>query len=568
MGVHKSAKIMYRVVFLLAICLGSHMIDALANCPAGCLCNDEILEVICEEKANLDVFPIALNPSIKKLMIKNNKIRAIDSSVQFYPELESMDLGNNHLLNLRTKTFDFQRLLKELNLNNNKIGSIENSTFTGLQELRILNLRGNYIEELGDYLFHTLAKLEELNVGNNRISKLEPESFVGLISLKILYLDDNSLTSVPASSFLPLHSLAELFIGVNSFPTIQDNAFASLTKLTTLNLKGAALSNVSAHSFAGLESLRILDLSDNRLTRIPTKEMSTLSRLEVLHLGQNFFEVIGDKAFEGLSNLQYFEIVGSKKLQRIAPNAFIENGNLKQIKLQANKEFTSLEPNSLNGLPFLKVLILKDNAIETMRENLFEWSLLENLDLSDNPLRCDCHLLWYKSYLNIRSYNSLSSQHANNSINATTSSFSVNSVKLADASNSSSIVCSAPPFVKDKELRKVSAEFLGCTPTSDPRTQAIICGLLVVSAAIITALILVAYKCRRRKFRNVLKDSGWDISSTIGRKEREYQKTYAAPQYIDSLRKVGSSSPTHCNVQGVNNYQQYPLTPMIPITEL
>ena len=559
---HKSAKIMYQVVFLLATCLGSHMIDALANCPAGCLCNDEILEVMCEDKANLEVLPIALNPSIRKLIIKNNKIRTIDSSVQFYPELEHLDLGNNHLFNLRTRTFDFQRHLKEMHLNNNKIGSIENSTFTGLQELRILNLRGNYIEELGDYLFHTLAKLEELNVGNNRISKLDPESFVGLTSLKILYLDDNSLTSVPAASFLPLHSLAELFIGVNSFPTIQDHAFASLKKLSTLNLKGAALSNVSTHSFAALESLRILDLSDNRLTRIPTKEMSKLGRLEVLSLGQNFFEVIGDKAFEGLSNLQYLEIVGSKKLQRIAPNAFVENGNLKQIKLQANKEFTSLEPNSLNGLPFLKVLILKDNAIETMRENLFEWSLLENLDMSDNPLRCDCHLLWYKSYLNIRSYNNLS----NSSINAT-SSFSVNSAKLSDA-NSSSIICSAPPFVKDKELRKVSAEFLGCTPTSDPRTQAIICGLLVVSAAIITALILVAYKCRRRKFRNVLKDSGWDISSTIGRKEREYQKTYAAPQYIDSLRKVGSSSPTHCNIQGVNNYQQYPLTPMIPITEL
>ena len=567
------------------------LVISLANCPAGCNCNDDSLVVKCDEKGNLDVLPIALNPSIKHLIIKKNKIKSIDSSIQFYPDLEYLDLSDNHLLNLPSRTFQYQKKLVELHLNNNKVGQFEPSTFIGMEQLQILNMRGNFIDQLENLSFSTLQRLEELNLGKNRIANILPDAFLGLYNLKILYLDDNSLNQVPAMSFSPLANLAELFIGINSFSTIEENAFAKLKKLTTLNLNGAALHNVSLTAFVGLESLRIMDLSVNRLVRIPTKELSVLSRLEELTIGDNNFEIIPEKAFDGLTNLHMLEIINSKKLKRVQSNAFLSNGNLRSIRFISNEELSQFESNAFNGLPFLKVLVLKNNAIETLRENLYEWDNLKTLDLSENPLHCDCHLLWYKNYLirnsnnnNINNNNNNNNNNNqitnNNSImsnNSIASNYSINSAKISvvnddnsSVSQSSNIKCSSPPYVKDKELRKISAEFLGCTPNSDPRTQAIICGLLVISAAIITALILIAYKCRRRKFRNVLKDSGWDISSTIGRKDRDYHKTYVAPQYIDTLRKhATNSSPSHpCSMQGTNNYQQYPLSPMIPITEL
>lgn len=527
------------------------MILTLANCPFGCVCNDETYVVTCDEKGNLEVLPIALNPSLKQMIIKNNRIKLIEAGIQFYTELEYLDLSFNHIVNIPSRTFFFQKKLVELHLNNNKIGEIENRTFTDLPELQILNLRGNLVIELFDHSFSTLQRLEELNLGLNRISTIHTDAFIGLQNLKILYLDDNSLHKVPAQALIPLVNLAELFIGTNSFTTIENNAFGALKKLTTLNLKGSAIYNVSTNGFVGLESLRILDLSDNRLARIPTKELSVLSRLEELSIGQNKFEVIAEKAFEGLTNLLKIEIVGSQKLEKLLTNAFQDNSNLKTIKIQSNKELTHVE-NAFGGLAFLQVLILKDNAIETL--SIYELGdNVKLLDLSDNPLRCDCHILWYKKYLN--------------SI--------TNSTKLINTLNSeenssfpNNVICHSPNYVKDKELRKVSADFMGCTPTSDPKTQAIICGLLVISAATITAIILIVYKCRRRKFRNVLKDGGWDCS-TIMRKEREYQKTYAIPQYIDNLRKVGSSSPSHsCTSHSVNNYQQYPMKTMIPSTEL
>lgn len=581
---------MMKTLGILLLVVMPTLINSLANCPNGCECNDDTLVVTCNE-TSLDVMPIALNPSIRKLIMRKNKIKSIESSIQFYPDLEFLDLSENHLLKLLSKTFQYQKKLIELNLGQNKISHIESDTFQGLEMLQILNMRGNLIDELKDYAFSSLSNLEELNLGQNRIAQIDPDAFYRLYNLKILYLDDNSLTHVPALSFPPLTNLAELFIGVNSFTTLEKNVFEKLKKLTTLSLNGAQLHNISSGAFTGLESLRILDLSSNRLTRIPTKEMSILNRLEELKIGMNDFDIISEKSFDGLSNLHQLEIIGAKKLVRVQNNAFIENGNLRVIRLTDNEELSQFESAAFHGLPYLKELILKNNAIESIRENLYEWDNLQTLDLSDNPLRCDCHLLWYKAFLNSRNShgnnnkgniivnnNSKSENNSiNNSSNSNTSSSSSSSVNLPkpnsltdnndiNFNHQHNIVCASPQFAKGKELAKLSADLFGCTPNSDPKTQAIICGLLVVTAATITALILLAYKCRRRKFRNVLKESGWDISSTIGRKDRDYHKTYAAPQYIDTMRKhTMSASPSHCSIPGANNYQQYP---MIPITEL
>lgn len=561
------------------------LINSLANCPNGCLCNDDTLVVTCDD-TNLDVMPIALNPSIKSLIMKNNKIKSIESAIQFYPDLEILDLSGNHLLKLPSRTFQYQKRLKEMRLNSNKIGHIEADTFHGMESIQVLNLRGNLIDLLEHNSFSSLLNLEELNLGENRIAEIKSDAFYRLYNLKILYLDDNSLSHVPAESFLPLTNLAELFIGVNSFTTLEKNAFEKLKKLTTLSLNGAQLHNISHGAFTGLDSLRVLDLSSNRLSRIPTKEISVLHRLEELSIGMNDFEIIPEKAFEGLSNLHQLEIIGANKLVRVQNNAFIDNGNLRIIRFISNEELSQFESAAFHGLPYLKELILKHNAIESIRENLYEWDNLQTLDLSDNPLRCDCHLLWYKTFLNVRNSHSRNKINtSNNSIsnnNSTASNYGVNSAKsnaVTDAESSNdvnhqhNIICASPAYAKGKEFAKLSSELFGCTPNSDPKIQAIICGLLVITAATITTLILIAYKCRRRKFRNVLKDSGWDISSTIGRKDRDYHKTYAAPQYIDTMRKhtMGAtiSSPSHCNnIPGANNYQQYPLTPMIPITEL
>ncbi|EAT42354.1 AAEL006099-PA, partial [Aedes aegypti] len=259
-------------LFILALIVPD-LSSSLLHCPHRCHCDDEKLDVNCEE-GHLDVVPIALNPSIQRLVIRNNKIRIIDSSVQFYSELTLLDLSYNYLFNIPDRTFARQNKLQQLHLNHNKISVVSNRTFVGLGDLLVLNLRGNLIDQIEPMTFTPLVKLEELNLGQNRISTvgLSAKALLGLMDLKILYLDDNRLEVIPSEeTFEPVNKLAELYISTNSLKVLRDGAFQVLSELTLLDVRSSLLSNVSAETFAGIENLKSLNLADNRFERIPSK---------------------------------------------------------------------------------------------------------------------------------------------------------------------------------------------------------------------------------------------------------------------------------------------------------
>lgn len=484
----------------------------------------------------------ALNPSIQRLVIKNNKIKTIDSSLQFYAELIYLDLSINHLLNIPARTFAHQKKLEELHLNHNKIGSVTNKTFLGLSSLTVLNLRGNFLDSIGRGVFSTLSKLEELNLGQNSISRIEVGAFDGLTNLRVLILDDNQLPSVPSVPLASVPNLAELFLGMNSFRTIPAGGFEMLPHLTKLDLKGAALSNISLHTFRGLESsLRQLDLSDNHLQRIPTVHMSELVRLEELSLGQNDFQIVPEGAFVGLKNLRRLEISGSTHLKKIQAGAFATNTNLESIVITSNKMLNELQEGALSGLPHLKHVILRENALTTLDEGLFPWNELHTIDLSDNPLLCDCRILWLRNLL-----------------------------VLKNSSQENAIYCHAPERLHSEPLIAISPTLLGCSHSTS-RQQAMFGALVVSSAATITALALLLYRYRRQ-IREICKGRCTE-SNQLGPKEREYQKTYYDEDSFLSRHTYAQATNQHpCNLAShpttLNHYSYYTPIHRPPITEL
>ncbi|XP_055628180.1 toll-like receptor 3 [Toxorhynchites rutilus septentrionalis] len=379
-------------LFILALIVPD-LSSSLLHCPSRCHCDDEKLDVNCEE-GHLDVVPIALNPSIQRLVIRNNKIRIIDSSVHFYSELTLLDLSYNYLFSIPDRTFVRQSKLQQLNLNHNKISVISNRTFVGLAELLVLNLRGNLIDQIEPMTFAPLVKLEELNLGQNRIENLglSVDGFLGLIDLKILYLDDNRLEVVPADdTFRPVDKLAELYIGTNSLSTIRNGAFAVFSELTLLDLRSSLLRNVSAETFAGIENIKSLNLADNRFEKVPSQALAVLRRLEELSIGQNYFAAVPGNSFRGLSNLKRFELRGSLYLKRIERAAFQTNTNLESVAIESNKALTEIEEGTFSGLLYLKHLSLRNNGFQRLDEGMFSWNNLRTLDISDNPINCDCY---------------------------------------------------------------------------------------------------------------------------------------------------------------------------------
>lgn len=470
--------------------------QALAFCPTGCTCNDETLVVQCE-KSKLDVLPITLNPSIQRLVLRNNKIKTIDSTFQFYGDLQYVDLSSNHMVSIPTKSFDNQRKLQELHLNKNKISALNNKTFHGLKSLTVLNLRENFLEELSKGLFAVLPQLEELNLGQNRISRIDPQAFDGLISLRVLYLDDNLLSSVPTQALSLLGSLAELHVGLNAFAYLPDDSFEGLDKLSVLDISGAGLSNISENAFRGLTGLRSLNLADNRLKSIPTKQLSELNRLEDLTIGQNDFVVIEEDSFKGLTNLRKLDITGATHLETIERGAFRDNMNLETVILSSNRKLDTIQEGALSGLPNLRHLVLKENAFTTLSESMLAWNELRILELTDNPLHCSCNLLWLGNLLVHR--------------------------------NLTSVHCTTPSPLREKSLRMLGADDLGCS-LHDSRQQAII-GAFCLSVAILLACLgFLLYRYRMR-VREALKDYKWN-KRAISRKEHEYQKTFSDDDYI------------------------------------
>lgn len=485
------------VIFLLVSAATAH-----AFCPGGCICDEENLVVACVE-ANLDVIPIALNPAIQRLVLKYNRIKTVAAALQFYSGLQYLDLSYNHLVSIPQKSFEAQKELVELHLNHNKISSISNRTFDGLVKLKVLSLRGNFLEDLPDKLFSALPNLEELDLGKNRITRIDSAAFSGMPSLRVLYLDDNMLKNVPTSSFPYLGSLAELHVGLNAFSTLADDTFKGLNKLSILDLSAAVLSNIGENAFRGLVTLRSLVLTSNRLVMIPTKQLGVLTRLEDLSIGQNEFSAVEINAFKGLSNLRHLDISGATNLEKVVKGALTENLNLDTLILSSNKKLRSLEDGALAGLPNLRHLILRDNGFTTFPESLVAWPELRKLDLSDNPLECTCSLLWLKELLLQR--------------------------------NTSQVLCASPPNLKNRSLKILSADDLGCA-LHDTRQQAII-GAICATAAFLAAILGLMLYRYRQAMQNALKDMKWNKPKIIG-KEQEYQKASSDDDFRNAQQQT------------------------------
>lgn len=487
---------MVRLVAVFAcVAMLTSSVCSVAFCPQGCTCDDETLVVSCIE-ANLDVIPITLNPAIQRLVLKYNRVKSVDAAFQFYGELQYVDLSHNHLVSMQAKSFEAQKKLVEFHLNHNRMSQISNKTFEGLKSLKVLSLRGNFLEDLPDKLFGALSLLEELDLGQNRIMRIDSTAFAGLPNLRILYLDDNMLKVVPTPTFPYLASLAELHVGLNVFNVLPDDTFKGLSKLSVLDVSDASLLNISDNAFRGLGSLRTLVLTGNRLTSIPTKQMSSLTRVEELSIGQNDFRSIEPHAFQGLQNLRQLDISGAPVLERIAKGCLSDNLNLESLTISSNKRLTTIEDGAFAGLPNLRHLVLRDNAFTTFSESTVAWPELRKIDVSENPLYCNCNLRWLKELLIQR--------------------------------NTSQVLCATPSHLKNKPLKSLSPDELGCA-MHDTRQQVIIGAICATAAFCAAALAVMLYRYRRA-MQSALKSVKWDKPKISG-KECEYQKTHLDDDY-------------------------------------
>ncbi|GFS34336.1 leucine-rich repeats and immunoglobulin-like domains protein 3 [Trichonephila inaurata madagascariensis] len=429
-------------------------------CPFRCLCNEDTLTVWCDGAA-LDVVPITLNPVLQELHLNGNKIKSVTASFTVYQNLRFLDMSQNLLSTLGKNNFLEQKDLRILHLNHNKITSLKANAFNGLSALKVLRLDGNAISEIDDEAFEPLYSLENLDLSRNSISTLSSSTFSGLIKLKELFLRDNRLTRVPTESFQNVKSLRSLDLGMNYIYVVHKSSFHHLYHLQVLSLDGCGIHIIENGAFFGMENIVSLFLQDNELKHVPTEVLLDIPFLQELHVGKNKISRLGPNDFRGLRALRTISVNGEDTLEVIENGTFADNQQLERLIISHNKILTHVEKDTFRGLDNLRILSLRGNQFTTFHEDMLPWDKLDVFDVRENPLICNCTLLWLWNLLKRENF--------------TTYGEDVTRVR-----------CKNPPVVSDQLLVDIGPEDLDCENRALKQILAItITGAGVVLAAVI-----------------------------------------------------------------------------------
>ena len=227
--------------------------------------------------------------SVHTLSLRGNDFQYLESICGHrLPNLKSLDLGHNNLVDLQKYCF--------------------NIYFTGGDNTDItLNFEHNFIPSLAGSTFLGLDKrLVRLLLNNNRITEIDVSTFTKLTRLTYLNLNHNSITSLEFLRDWQDNDLLELSLANNQIHTLLPGVFLNLDKLTKLNLDSNYLLYIESNAFSGMSSLSDLSIEYNLMTNLADGAFAGLSRLQKLKVTGNGLVTLKNCTFANLDNLVQF----------------------------------------------------------------------------------------------------------------------------------------------------------------------------------------------------------------------------------------------------------------------
>ena len=262
---------------------------------------------------------------------------------------------------------------RSLILDHNGITDLSSHSFKGW--LHLLSLRGNGLKMINRKCFHNLMDLQRLDLGQNKLKYIPSELFVinqdkdTLLDINLSY---NAITSLSQSHFQVLKNLIHIDLSHNELDIIRKGTFFHLKKLEVISLNNNKLNHIEEGSFAeNMNHLRHIDFSNNKLKSPPAFLFYLSFTLETVLLQMNMID------FEGLC--QTFD------------NLRLPNLNF-PITRKSNKKLINLSSNNISHL----------NPFEMTKQQAVKFQTILNyfeLDLTDNPLYCDCKTFELYTYL-------------------------------------------------------------------------------------------------------------------------------------------------------------------------
>ncbi|XP_063152767.1 leucine-rich repeat and immunoglobulin-like domain-containing nogo receptor-interacting protein 2 [Candoia aspera] len=344
-------------------------IGSTIGCPARCECSAQNKSVSCHRR-RLIAIPEGIPIETKILDLSKNRLKSVNpEEFTAFPLLEEIDLSDNIVANVEPGAFNSLFNLRSLRLKGNRLKLVPLGVFTGLSNLTKLDISENKIVILLDYMFQDLHNLKSLEVGDNDLVYISHRAFNGLLSLEHLTLEKCNLTAVPTEALSYLHNLISLHLRHLNINLLPAYAFKRLFHLKNLEIDyWPMLDMIPANSLYGL-NLTSLSITNTNLSTVPYAALKHLVYLTHLNLSYNPISTIESGMLADVLRLQELHIAGA--------------------------QLHTIEPHAFQGLRFLRVLNVSQNLLETLEENVFHSvKALEILCINNNPLACDCRLLW------------------------------------------------------------------------------------------------------------------------------------------------------------------------------
>ncbi|VDN08264.1 unnamed protein product [Thelazia callipaeda] len=259
-----------------------------------------------------------------------------------------------------------------------------------LYKKELLDLSANQLIRLEPLSFSGLNSLQQLVLSKNLLKRLLPDTFAGLNQLKWLDLSNNRLFAMAEHVFDDVPALQSLDLSKNNFTTFSPDTFVSMTALTHLDLSSNSL---VSPSFTGLSNLQYLNISNNLLHQVIPTNYRTLNSLIELDLSYNRMMELSTSSFDGLYSLQILQITHQPYLHSIKLNAFSGLANLRILNLSSCDVLEKIDENAFEYDDKIEVLDMSNCRLKRIPSKLVQWTRLKSLNLSGNPLHCDCEML-------------------------------------------------------------------------------------------------------------------------------------------------------------------------------
>ncbi|XP_034560591.1 leucine-rich repeat and immunoglobulin-like domain-containing nogo receptor-interacting protein 1 isoform X2 [Notolabrus celidotus] len=338
-------------------------------CPQPCRCNTMLLEANCSDR-QLNTVPDSLPQNIKLLNLTRNKIKTlVQQQFKALPQLLHLDLSDNELVFIEVEAFLGLQNLINLRLTHNHIKIIPVGAFAGMPKLKSLDISDNEILLFLDFTFCDLPALQYLTAVDNDIVFISHQALTGLTSLEELHLDGCNLTAVPTQALTQLSRLRSFHFYRLGIATLPNYSFRNLDYLKELVISHCPwLKMISGNSLFGL-NLTSLTITHSNLSAVPYIPLQHLVYLVFLDFSFNPITYIHGNKLGGLLRLQELRLVGGSLL--------------------------CIETGAFRGLSYLRLLNVSGNLLTTMEIGAFQSvDTLRTLGLDNNPLECDCRLLW------------------------------------------------------------------------------------------------------------------------------------------------------------------------------